>query len=558
MNVVAPYLSGIARTLHDSVAGNPVVVKELRTRMRGWRTFLLMGGYNILLAIVALITYAAVSAAARYQYGGGVANQRIGLQLFGSLSWTQSILLLLVIPALVSRSLTGELESKTIELLVLTRLSAGRIVVGKLLSGFLYSMILVLCSLPIAGICVMLGGISPMEVTTSYALLAAWAFLLASVSVFWSALFNRTMVSSLFSYATGGLYMLITSSVIAGFTFGGMRGGSNSVPAFSALSPGWVSYFISQNSVVCGLRIPVALVAFAFHVALGVLLLLTATMHVRYKKADRALSVRLLCIGITAAMYWVILGDKSLMWSGAPNLSDVRDALGMALFTVIPFLGLGLPIFATGPIRKQEYSPRTYGLRLSKVLRGDLGGSILFMMLWAAVLCAVIMITMAWSSAAYHMPALSYLKSSLGAQYAPIWASAWHSWLALSFVAVTVIAGLSAIGILASSISRRRSEAAAITIFAWVACLGLYWAVLASYLPSVSNPHNPIWQLAALWPPTAFRAITGGWPVRSMPPLYWDYDVSWAVVGTAYVVITALALGATSLLAKRLPGIQED
>ena len=97
----------------------------------------------------------------------------------------------------------------------------------------------------------------------------------------------------------------------------------------------------------------------------------------------------------------------------------------------------------------------------------------------------------------------------------------------------------------------------AVTILAYIACFGLYGATIASYSSLRSNPHNPIWQLAALWPPTAFSAFYGGWS-KSMPPLCWDHDVSWAVVGTAYIVIAAMALGMTSLFLRRLPGVREE
>lgn len=543
--------------LSANLLHNPVVTKELRTRMRGWRAFILMGGYVLFLGVVMLIAYAGISAESNYRSGGSLVNERMGLQLFGVITWTQSILLLLVIPALASRSLTGELEHKTIELLVLTRLGAGRIVVGKMLSAFLYSMVLLLCSLPIAGICIMFGGISPLEVATIYLLLVGWAFLLVSVAVFWSAIFNRTMVATLFSYGTSAGYMMFTSTVIG--VASSIRS-SGLIPSFCSLSPGWAPYMVGERAVVCGLNVSPPAVALGFHAALGALLLIVASTHVRYKRIDRSPSIRILLIGISAAAYWLIVGDKSLIWSSVTSAADLREIFAVLLFTVIMVLGLAVPIFATGPIRRKGSSPLRYGLSPRKAFKGDLEGSIAFMVLWAAVLSAVAMGTLAWASTAYHLPVQSVMVHAAkhGAlPYTPIWGNTWRMWLRLTFVVIAVLAAFSAIGVLASAVAKKKSEAVAVTIFGYVCSFGLYWAISASYVPGVSNPHSPIWQLAALWPPTPVTVATGGWG-SSMPPLTWVQSYSWLVVGLAYIAMTVLAMWGTSAILKKRPGIQEE
>lgn len=544
MNVIAASCGNFTRMLSANLLDNPVVVKELRTRMRGWRAFTVMGTYVFFLAAVVSIAFFAVSAASRYQSSGsGLANLRIGLQLFQSVTWAQTVLLAIVIPSLASGSLTGELERKTIELLALTRLSAGRIVIGKMLSGFLYSAVLLMCSLPVAGMCVMFGGISPADVAITYALLVAWAFLLVSGAVFWSTLFNKTMVATMFSYATTGAYLLLTTVIIGQMAFSSMyRGASTSVPVFSSLSPGWAIWMGGRNATVCGLSISTVAIALSMHIAVGVLLLLVASTHVRHKNADRPLPIRLMLIAVTAAAFWLLLGDRSIFWSSRGSSSGLEDVLSLFVLAALALLGLGTSILATGPIRRRNGSLIRYAFSSSKTFKSDLGGSITFMLLWAAALCVVNAGTALYASKAYAMPLTQVV---------------WIGWLKLTATTLAVLFGMCAVGVLASAVANRRREAVVLVILAFIIFFAIYGAILANYINGDSNPHSPIWQLAALWPLTPFLEEWGEWN-QSSPPLWWNPARSWLVVSVAYVLIGATALGVASMVRRKRPGVQED
>lgn len=543
MNAISTSCGKLARTFSANLLDNPVIAKELRTRMRGWRAFTVMGAYVIFLAVVLLIAFAGVSAMSNYQSSGaGLTNLRIGLQLFTAITWAQTVLLAIIIPSLASGSLTGELERKTAELLVLTRLSPGRIVIGKMMSGFLYSAVLLLCSLPIAGICVMFGGISPTEVAITYALLTAWAFLLVSGAIFWSALFNKTMAATMLSYATTGAYLLMMTVISGQIAFRAVYGSaSTSVPVFSALSPGWAIAVAGRNATVCGLSIPAAAIAFGMHIAVGILLLLVASTHVRYKHAERSLPIRLLLIAVTSVACWLLLGDRSITWSSGMSTNALRNVLSAFVFLVMIFLGLGTAIFATGPIRKKTGSLIPYTLSPSRIFKNDLGGSIFFIVLWAAVLCTVIVGTMICASKAYAMPLAQ---------------PAYIMWAKLTITTLSVLAAMSAVGVLASAVANRRREAVVLVILAFIIFFAIYGAILANYDNGVSNRHNPIWQLAAFWPLTPFLMEWGSW--NSSPLLWWKPAQSWMVVSVVYMIVGAAALGAASMVSRRRPGIQED
>jgi ABC-type transport system involved in multi-copper enzyme maturation permease subunit len=132
MNVIVATRRRVTDALAGSIYDNPVVIQAFRTRMRGWKAFVIMGGYVLLMAVVMMIAYLIASAMVARTSGRGYSPmQYIGAMLFGTLTWVQTILLTLIAPALSSGALTYESERKTLELMVLSPLSAGRIVLGK-------------------------------------------------------------------------------------------------------------------------------------------------------------------------------------------------------------------------------------------------------------------------------------------------------------------------------------------------------------------------------------------------------------------------------------------
>ena len=550
MNAIASVYGRAARLLVGSLYDNPVVVKELRTRMRGLKAFVVMGAYVLFLAAILLITYAALWAASHFPGGQSLVNQKLGLHLFGSLVWTQTILLSLIVPALASGALTAELESKTIELLALTRLTPGRIVLGKLLSSFLYSMMLLVISLPLAGICLAFGGISPVEAAAAYALLVAWTFLLASVGMFWSSLFNRTVAASLLTYGACGLYLLFISGLGSAMGFYALRRGVGPVFAFIALSPGLSPMLASLKAEICGIRIPIAVISFVLHAALSVLLLLVASTHVRHKRADKAIPIRLLLLGIAVGVCWVLLGDRasSFAWypagRGGPLPSNpLLNITAVSLAIAMILLGAFSSIFATGPLRKKQGdSLFHYVFPPFKAFKADLGGAISFMLLWTALMCGAIGVTVAWAAKAYGVS----IPSSL-----------WVNYSHMCVVVVMVVAALSAIGILISSVLRRRRDAVALVLLILIIMFTGYVMIQVNYMRGISNPDNPIWQLAALWPLTPILAESGNWD-KDMPDLLWSPQDSWIIVGIMYAFISVAALMVASVVSSRRPGIQEE
>jgi len=82
----------------------------------------------------------------------GGASAGIGQTIFGVILVLQTLLTLLLAPALTSGALSMEREKQTLELLITTPVSTLGLVVGKLVSSLAYVVILVLASIPLMSV----------------------------------------------------------------------------------------------------------------------------------------------------------------------------------------------------------------------------------------------------------------------------------------------------------------------------------------------------------------------------------------------------------------------
>jgi ABC-type transport system involved in multi-copper enzyme maturation permease subunit len=185
---------------------NPVLVKELRGRMRGWRALLVMTIYLGVMSIITLLIYLA-SRDSVTGYGGGQ-SARIGQVLFYGMVIFQMVMVALLTPAFTSSAITQEREQKTYELLVTTLLPSRSIVLGKLGAALAYVGLLIIAVAPLESLAFMFGGVSPEEIVLSQVVVLMSAVLFASAGVFWSSIMKSSVASNVLTYGTMLFQML--------------------------------------------------------------------------------------------------------------------------------------------------------------------------------------------------------------------------------------------------------------------------------------------------------------------------------------------------------------
>ena len=183
-----------------------IMVKELRSRMRGRRAFVVLTLYLGLLALIAYGSYLIVAPTARAGFAGfgGQANTSaiIGQTMFTLLSIFQLILICFIAPGFTAGQISLEREKQTLDLLVSTPMRPGAIVLGKLLAALAFVVLMIVAAVPITAIVLMYGGASVDDIVRQQLVLLATAVVLGAIGLFFSALLKRTQAATVLSYIT--------------------------------------------------------------------------------------------------------------------------------------------------------------------------------------------------------------------------------------------------------------------------------------------------------------------------------------------------------------------
>jgi ABC-type transport system involved in multi-copper enzyme maturation permease subunit len=177
---------------------NPVVLKELRGRMRGMRAFVVLTVYLALMSGFVTLLYVLYSSSLSY-YGFASGGQ-IGRVLFIGIVGTELFLVTFIAPTFTAGAISGERERQTYDLLRTTLLPARSLVLGKLVSALSYVLLLLLAAIPLQSIAFLFGGVTEAEVVLSFVILVVTAIALGSVGIYFSAVMQRTLTASIMTY----------------------------------------------------------------------------------------------------------------------------------------------------------------------------------------------------------------------------------------------------------------------------------------------------------------------------------------------------------------------
>src|SRR3954463_4400854 len=148
---------------------NPVVLKELRGRMRGMRAFVVMTIYLALMSGFTTLLYVLYSSSLNYY--GFTSGGTIGRVLFVGIVGVELFLVTFIAPTFTAGAISGERERQTYDLLRTTLLPARSLVVGKLISALSYVLLLLLAAIPLQSIAFLFGGVTESEVVLSFVIL---------------------------------------------------------------------------------------------------------------------------------------------------------------------------------------------------------------------------------------------------------------------------------------------------------------------------------------------------------------------------------------------------
>lgn len=178
---------------------NPVYKRELKVGSRSVRMAMILMIFNGILSAVALFNM--YSAVEQVKMTAEIQYSRF-LQLYVFVASIEFIMLMFIMPALTSNSISGERERQTLDLMLTTTMKPGDIVLGKLAAAFTTMLLLVLSSFPVLSLVFVYGGITATDMVQLLLCYVTVALFSGAVGVFFSALFKRSTLANVCSYVT--------------------------------------------------------------------------------------------------------------------------------------------------------------------------------------------------------------------------------------------------------------------------------------------------------------------------------------------------------------------
>ncbi|MGH2544857.1 MAG: ABC transporter permease [Ardenticatenaceae bacterium] len=181
---------------------NPILIKELRSRMRGPRAFLILTGFLLLLSGIVFLLYKTLEEAFRYSSGPSAMSAMVGVSMFLGLAFFELFLVAFITPALTAGTISGEQEALTYEMLVATPLRASSIMMGKMVAALSYVFLLIFAAVPLLSLVYIFGGVTLRDMVVALLILVVTTIAFGTVGMFWSALLGRTGRATVMSYLT--------------------------------------------------------------------------------------------------------------------------------------------------------------------------------------------------------------------------------------------------------------------------------------------------------------------------------------------------------------------
>lgn len=200
------------QALFKSLLDNPVILKELRGRMRGRQAFILLTIYLGLISLFIVLIYNLLNLSSSITWDPS-ARQDAGKAIFGTVVLLELLLLSFIAPGLTAGSITSERERQTFEILRTTLLSARSLVLGKVGSAFSFLFLLILAALPLESLAFLLGGVGLGEMVASSLMLVVTAVFYCTLGIFFSSFMKRTLPATVSSYAVILLSFLLLAVI---------------------------------------------------------------------------------------------------------------------------------------------------------------------------------------------------------------------------------------------------------------------------------------------------------------------------------------------------------
>jgi len=203
---------------------NPILIKEMRSRMRGKRAFLVLTGYVVTLSLIISLIYVVLHKNAP----STVVNQA-GSVLTPVLIYVQMGLICLIAPTFSASAISSEREQQTFDLLIASLAQPSTILFGKVGAALSYLFLTLFGSLPLIALTYSLGGVALRDIAIAYLIMVVSGVTFCSMSFLWSTMIRRGVLAQLTSLIA--VIFLVAAMPALALFFSALAGNFNAAPS---------------------------------------------------------------------------------------------------------------------------------------------------------------------------------------------------------------------------------------------------------------------------------------------------------------------------------------
>lgn len=354
---------------------NATSTRDYRVQLRGNRSVLLFGIYLLTLIGVAMVVYVNT---ARVGLVEVVAAQRQLREFYGIVMALLAGLVALIAPALTATTVVTERQRRSLDLVFSAPVTPKYFLVGKMISSFRYTWMLLVLALPVTATCIVLGGASWSDVLIAYLLLSLQGLMMTAIALLMSTLAQKPVSAVLWSYTANIVFLIFTASLDSMTMARSFMGGSRSqeAPFFSTLNPFLIQFTSATYTTIGTYQIPNWVFTILIAGLVCKVCLLAAGSLLSPNPTKEIASLRLHAL----AYYGGMLFYGAWEAASAPTYTILQA--GRAVFMAMLPLFICLPFLSTfGVDAERKYWPNG-ALSWRKVLDGTPAGGLPFLWLF--------------------------------------------------------------------------------------------------------------------------------------------------------------------------------
>ena len=412
--------TGWMRSNASTYFDNATSKRDYRAQLRGSRAIVLWTVYLVALIGIGMLNYASSTSRGEVSI---VQAQESLQQFYQLIMWLLGGMVVLVAPALAATAIVVEKERRSLDLVFSAPVKPKALLVGKMLSAYRYTWMLLVLSLPITAVCVVLGGATWGEVLSAYALLSLHALFYSAIALTISSLANKPVGALVWTYIAVGMYNFLTVGVagISDVRSAALGASTNEAPFTIAMSPFSVVQAAGTHTTLFGIGVPNWILFGIYVLFLTRLLLLGAASSLSPFNSWETKNLRVTGL-LTCAIFGGLFGyllfqlPPSGSYAGAPVSGPNMDLIAANILAVVPMvLLIPLPfLVCSGTDGEKKFMPNG-AFSIKEAIRGTPAGALPYMLL--TILATGLGVYIAAMAIAHKVPGeifLSTLVWSLG------------------------------------------------------------------------------------------------------------------------------------------------